>query len=67
MLWGGVAKGASIVAGGEGLMMLPLGDADKGVRIAVAGTAVLAGALAATSVFIAEGAATSYGRECNQK
>lgn len=67
MIWGGVAKGASVIAGGEGLMMLPLSDSDKTVKTVVASTALAAGALAAASVFISEDAASTWGRECQNK
>jgi hypothetical protein len=61
--WGGVAKGSGAVAAGLGAGLIP-SDESKELRIGLAAGAIGAGALAATSVFVSEDAASSYVRDC---
>jgi hypothetical protein len=59
--WGASAKGAGFLAGGAGLATIP--EYDKSARVGVAIGAAAAGALAVTSVFVSEDAATEFVKE----
>jgi hypothetical protein len=61
--WGAVAKGTGVLAGGLAAAEALPAIGEKG-RLALAGGALASGAVAAFSVFEAEGAATSWSREC---
>lgn len=63
--WGGVAKGAAALGAGLGAGLIP-SDESKELRIGLAAGAIGAGALAATSVFVSEDAASSYVRDCTK-
>jgi hypothetical protein len=60
--WGGVAKGAGVVAAGLGALEVP--DMGKNARIGFGAGALAMGGVAAASVFISEDAATSWARDC---
>jgi hypothetical protein len=60
--WGGVAKFSGALAGVSGLAAIPVDEKDA--RIALASGAAAAGAIAVTSVFISEDAASSFVRDC---
>lgn len=62
-LFGGVAKGAAILAGAAGLASLPVDD--DAVRLSLAIGALAAGSVAASSVFVAENAADRWARDCS--
>lgn len=62
--WGAGAKGSGFLAGMSGLATIP--DESKEARIGLAAGAVAMGAVAVTSVFVSEDAATSFVRECTQ-
>lgn len=62
-VFGGVAKGAAILSGASGLATLPVND--DGARLGLAIGALAAGSIAASSVFVAEDAATRYVRDCS--
>lgn len=64
-LWGGLAKGFALAAGGTGLSTIPVDDRDA--RIALAAGAVVAGIGAATSTYLSESAAESYARDCSAR
>lgn len=63
-LWGGVAKGAAVVAGGAGIATIPAEG--RGARIGLAAGGVGAAAVAAGAVYVAELAGQSWAEECSQ-
>lgn len=63
-LYGGIAKGAAVVAGGVGLASIPAES--KGARIGLAAGGVGAAAVAAGAVYVAELAGQSWAEECAQ-
>jgi hypothetical protein len=62
--WGAVGKGAAVLAGASGLSTIPIED--EGVRVGLAVGSVAMGAVAATAFAVAEGASSSWVRECSQ-
>lgn len=62
---GMVAKGAAVLAGAAGLSTIPVEDDDKALRYGLAGGAVVAGAVAAGAMVVAEGAGEAWARECS--
>ena len=62
--WGGIGKGSAVLAGAAGLSVIPVSGETGKVSLA-AGSAV-AGAVAATAVYVSEQAAGSYVRECSK-
>jgi hypothetical protein len=63
--WGAVAKGSGFLAGVSGLGAIP--DTSQELRIGLAVGAVTMGAVAVTSVFVSEDAASSFVRECTSQ
>ncbi len=63
---GAIGKGAAALAAVSGVAALPVDEEDKALRYSVAGGAVLAGAVAAGAMVVAEGASESWSRECSE-
>ena len=64
MWWGGLAKGAAVVAGASGIATLPVKDSEE-ARIGLAVGALGAATVAAVAIAVEEGAASSWARECS--
>jgi hypothetical protein len=60
-LWGGVAKGGAVLAGGAGLATIPV-ESHRG-RVGLAAGGVAAAAVAAAAVYVAEQAGASWVQE----
>lgn len=64
MTWSAVAKGSAVLAGASGISMLPVGEEHEEARIGIAAGGIAFAALVAGAVVIADGADTSWVREC---
>jgi hypothetical protein len=63
-VWGGIGKGAAVLAGGSGISTLPLDEHPELQTGAAIGAAVMA-AIAAGAVYVSESAGDSWARECS--
>jgi hypothetical protein len=61
--YGGTAKGSAALAGASGIAAVPVSD-ERG-RVALGISSAVLAAVAVTTGFIAESAATSWARECS--
>ncbi len=62
--WGAVAEIAGVLAGAGGVSTIPIPEDQKATRVAVATSAIVLGAVAATAVWISQDAAASWARDC---
>jgi hypothetical protein len=64
-LFSGAGKALAVLGGGAGLSTIPIGSDRPELQTGVAIGAVVAGALAAGSMAIADGAGTSWAEQCS--
>jgi hypothetical protein len=63
-LWGGVAKGAAVLAGAEGLSAIPIED--KTTRVILLSTGAAIAVVGGVAVYVAEDYAAAWARTCSQ-
>lgn len=64
-IFGGIGKGAGLLAGASGISTIPLEEADPAYRTAAAIGSLGFAAVAATTWYIAEKAGDSWARQCS--